>query len=80
MRFLLENASIYYLIQLVKVSNNKLLKELRFEDEDEAWEEYNKLFDYAQQEAKDLETLLELSITLMGNEEEELAVDYFDYE
>ena len=52
----------------------------KFDDEEEAWEEYNKLFDYAQQEANDIQDLVELSLTLMGTEEEELAVDYFDYE
>ena len=80
MKFLLENTNAYYLIQLVRVSNNRLIKELKFNDEEEAWDEYNKLFDYAQQEANDIEDLVELSLTLMGTEEEELAVDYFDYE
>jgi len=36
MKFLLENTNAYYLIQLVRVSNNRLIKELKFNDEEEA--------------------------------------------
>ena len=78
MKFILENTEPYYLIELVRVDNNKIIKKLTIENEEQAWTTYENMFKEAQEEANYLETLLELSLTLMGPTEEELAVKYFD--
>lgn len=78
MKLLKENLESYYLILLVRVDNNKIIKKLTIEDEEQAWVAYENMFKEAQEEANYLETLLELSLTLMGPNEEELAVKYFD--
>lgn len=78
MKLLKENLESYYLILLVRVDNNKIIKKLPIEDEEQAWIAYEDMFKEAQEEANYLETLLELSLTLMGATEEELAVKYFD--
>lgn len=78
MKLLKENLELYYLILLVRVDNNRIVKKLTIEDEEQAWVAYEDMFKEAQEEANYLETLLELSLTLMGSTEEELAVKYFD--
>ena len=81
MKFLLENSSTYYLIEIVRVDNNRLIKNWKFDDEDDAWSFYDSIKAEAQEHANYLNTLVELSITVMDPmHEEELASEYFDYD
>lgn len=78
MKIIKEDVNAYYLIQITRVDNNKLLRTWKSFEEEEAWTIYEKAKIDAKEDANYYETLLELSITIMGDNQEELAVEYFD--
>ena len=80
MKIIKEAIDSYYLIEIVRVDNNKLLRSWKAFDEEEAWNLYEQAKVSAREESDFYETLIELSITLMGNSEEELASELFDFD
>ena len=80
MKLLLENINSYYLIEITRVDNNRLLRSWKAFTEEEAETIFENAKADAQEEANLYETLIELTVTLMGEKEEELISKYFDSE
>ena len=78
MKLLMENINSYYLIEITRVDNNKLLRKWKTQYKEEAEQILENAKIDAQEEADLYETLVELSVTLMGANEEELISIYFD--